>query len=200
MTATNEKDSTDVRFLILEAAQERFVQYGFNKTTMAEIAKDCQMSASNIYRFFPSKLDIAAGLACRCLDEEADALQAVIAKKELSATERLREFIFTLFEETYTKWSEQPRMTETVVAICNERMDIVDQHIHRKHALLTTLLREGVDNNEFMVKDLQVTAEAISTTLTIFDVPMFMPMFTREAFERKAASVFELIVNGVKKH
>ncbi len=40
---------------IMEAAMARFSYYGFGKTTMAEIAKDCGMSAANIYRFFENK-------------------------------------------------------------------------------------------------------------------------------------------------
>ena len=45
---------------ILVAAQERFERYGFNKTTMNEIAKDCEMSAANIYRFFKNKGELIA--------------------------------------------------------------------------------------------------------------------------------------------
>ncbi|MDH3693378.1 MAG: TetR/AcrR family transcriptional regulator, partial [Gammaproteobacteria bacterium] len=37
--------SENVRERILEAANVRFQQYGYNKTTMAEIAGDCKMSA-----------------------------------------------------------------------------------------------------------------------------------------------------------
>lgn len=36
--------------IILKAAVNRFREYGYNKTTMAEIAKDIGMSTANIYR------------------------------------------------------------------------------------------------------------------------------------------------------
>ncbi|NOQ82264.1 MAG: TetR family transcriptional regulator, partial [Methylophaga sp.] len=39
----------DTRSQILSATEIRFSQYGYNKTTMAEIAKDCGMSAANLY-------------------------------------------------------------------------------------------------------------------------------------------------------
>ena len=200
MPQMSNNSNSETQQLILEAAECRFRQYGFNKTTMAEIANECKMSASNIYRFFPSKLDIAAALACNCLEKEQNTLHDVVSDRQLSATDRLQKFILTLFHVTYTDWSEDPRMNEMVVAICHERMDIVDKHIQFKHALLITLLREGVDSKEFSVKDLQVTAEAISTCLTLFDVPLFMPLFTREEFERKAKGVFDLVINGLKYH
>ena len=37
---------------IIEEAEKHFRQYGFKKSRMAEIAKDCQMSAANLYRYF----------------------------------------------------------------------------------------------------------------------------------------------------
>ena len=45
----------------MNAAWERFVQYGFVKTTMAEIARDCGMSAANLYMFQSNK---SVGLFC----------------------------------------------------------------------------------------------------------------------------------------
>ena len=52
--------TADIRGLIVEAARVRFERYGFNKSTMAEIAGDCGMSAANLYRYFESKSEIAA--------------------------------------------------------------------------------------------------------------------------------------------
>ena len=57
----NEK--IDTREQILQAAMDRIKHYGYAKTTMAEIARDCDMSAGNIYRFFASKIDIAEAMA-----------------------------------------------------------------------------------------------------------------------------------------
>jgi AcrR family transcriptional regulator len=52
-----------VRGNILEAAKKRFLHYGYAKTTMAEIAGDCNMSPGNLYRYFPGKLDIAEAIS-----------------------------------------------------------------------------------------------------------------------------------------
>jgi AcrR family transcriptional regulator len=55
------KDSARDR--IMEAAKSRFSHFGYGKTTMAEVASDCEMSPGNLYRFFPGKLDIAEAIA-----------------------------------------------------------------------------------------------------------------------------------------
>lgn len=190
----------EIRHRILDAAGDRFQQYGYNKTTMAEIAKDCDMSAANLYRYFENKLAIGAALACNCLDESADKLKEVVLNKQLSPSDKLREFILKTLEHTYSRWSETPRMNEMVTAICHERNDIVDQHVQKKQALLITLIKEGNRLGEFAVSDPEVTAEAILTANTLFGVPLLMPLFSREAFERKANNLATLLLNGILKH
>ena len=56
--STLEGSQEKVRQRILEKAFSRFGRYGFGKTTMAEISKDCEMSPGNLYRYFKSKKDI----------------------------------------------------------------------------------------------------------------------------------------------
>ena len=184
---------------ILKAAEERFRTYGFNKTTMAEIAKDCDMSAANLYRFFQNKLDIGASLACNCLNDEVTLLQSIVDTTDQPAAERLKQFVIGIFEHTHSQWSEQPRMNELVTAICSEKMDIVDNHMDTKISLLSSLISQGNASGEFDVENPAVTAEAILSATIMFDLPLFMPMFSHEDLLRKANNVVSLILTGVLK-
>ena len=56
---------SDRRDEILEAAQRCFVRSGFHQTSMQEICGEAGMSAGNLYRYFPSKEAIIAGIAER---------------------------------------------------------------------------------------------------------------------------------------
>lgn len=56
---------SDKRAEILAAAQTCFVRSGFHQTTMQEICTEAGMSAGNLYRYFPSKETIIAGIAER---------------------------------------------------------------------------------------------------------------------------------------
>jgi TetR/AcrR family transcriptional repressor of uid operon len=56
---------SDRRAEILEAAQRCFVRSGFHQTSMQEICAEAGMSAGNLYRYFPSKEAIIAGIAER---------------------------------------------------------------------------------------------------------------------------------------
>ena len=63
---------------ILDAASRRFLHYGYGKTTMSEIAQDCNMSTGNLYRYFPSKLDIAEMFVRVLRREQVAKLRAVL--------------------------------------------------------------------------------------------------------------------------
>ena len=54
-----EETTEAIKHDILDKAFLRFGRFGFGKTTMAEIAKDCDMSAGNLYRYFDNKKEIA---------------------------------------------------------------------------------------------------------------------------------------------
>jgi AcrR family transcriptional regulator len=56
---------SDRRAEILEAAQRCFVRSGFHQTSMQEICAEAGMSAGNLYRYFPSKEALIAGIAER---------------------------------------------------------------------------------------------------------------------------------------
>jgi AcrR family transcriptional regulator len=56
---------------ILDAAQRCFVRSGFHQTSMQEICKEAEMSAGNLYRYFPSKEAIIASIARRDREEVA---------------------------------------------------------------------------------------------------------------------------------
>jgi AcrR family transcriptional regulator len=60
-----EQRQSDRRNEILSAAQRCFVRAGFHQTSMQEICLEAGMSAGNLYRYFPSKEAIIAGIAER---------------------------------------------------------------------------------------------------------------------------------------
>jgi len=189
----------DVRARILAAAGERFAQFGYNKTTMAEIAKDCDMSAANLYRFFKNKLDIGSNLACACLDTKLLLIKNVVQQTQLSAAKRLHNMVLQILAHTHNEWANNPRINEMVTAICDARLEIVNQYELNRHELIVELLNDGVRLGEFSISDVQDTAEAITTAITIFSVPLFMSLYSLETFEKHAKNVVQLMLTGLEK-
>jgi TetR/AcrR family transcriptional regulator, repressor for uid operon len=65
MRRANTQQKADRRGEILAAAQRCFVRSGFHGASMQEICAEAGMSPGNLYRYFPSKEAIVAGIAER---------------------------------------------------------------------------------------------------------------------------------------
>jgi AcrR family transcriptional regulator len=70
MRRANAQLQIDRRAAILEAAQRCFARSGFHQSSMQEICAEARMSPGNLYRYFPSKESIIAGI---CERDRADA-------------------------------------------------------------------------------------------------------------------------------
>ena len=56
------KDKTENHEKIIAAAQKEFMTYGFKDASMRRIASECGMSASGLYKHFPSKEEMFSAL------------------------------------------------------------------------------------------------------------------------------------------
>ena len=63
MTLVSEHIEADTRERILVVAERLFREIGYQKTTVADIAKVLRMSPANVYRFFDFKKAIHEGVA-----------------------------------------------------------------------------------------------------------------------------------------
>ena len=70
---------SDRRGRILDAAERCFVRAGFHRTTIQDIAAEARMSAGNLYRYFPSKDAMVAGLAERDRAQVAEDFSALLS-------------------------------------------------------------------------------------------------------------------------
>jgi TetR/AcrR family transcriptional repressor of uid operon len=75
--AVNVQRQSDRRDEILAAAQRCFVRNGFHQTSMQEICAEAGMSPGNLYRYFPSKESLIAGIAERDRAEVAQEFASV---------------------------------------------------------------------------------------------------------------------------
>jgi AcrR family transcriptional regulator len=71
---------------ILDAAQSCFARSGIHRTTMQDVATEAGMSPGNLYRYFPSKDALAAGLAERDRAEVASDFAVLEQAEDLVAS------------------------------------------------------------------------------------------------------------------
>lgn len=69
----------EVRDQIVVAATEHFSRYGYEKTTVSDLAKSIGFSKAYIYKFFESKQAIGEMICANCLREIEDEVNAAIS-------------------------------------------------------------------------------------------------------------------------
>lgn len=73
MRHPNQQRQSDRRAEILDAAERCFARSGFHRASMQDICAEAGMSAGNLYRYFPSKEALIAGI---CERNRADAVDS----------------------------------------------------------------------------------------------------------------------------
>lgn len=188
---------TDTRQQILDAAMERILHYGYAKTTMSEIARDCGMSAGNIYRFFASKLDIAEAMA-RKFNAELYESYAKIARCNDPASSRLREFFEFSMNRTFTAIEEKAKILEVAEVLSDERPLFFNEQMAQERVYLVQILEAGIEAGEFRpLEHKEETAEFMQAALMKFRFPQLFSHLTLPKLERELRGVMDLILAGL---
>jgi AcrR family transcriptional regulator len=196
-----EETTEEIKNQILDAAFERFGRFGFGKTTMAEIAKDCQMSAGNLYRYYPNKKEIAADSARRCMQASQELWRDVLKQPGMTPSKRLEALILTKLRYLHQQFSDHPSLFELVIYVSGERGDLVENHLGTQQSLVAEVLAEGNRSGEFDVSDVLGTARVFLAAITKFITPTshILGAFALGDLEKEAQEVVKLLVQGLAK-
>ena len=197
MVSIEKSKSDEVCEEILDAAWARLNQYGLAKTTMVEIAQDCNMSAANLYRYFKNKNDIAGACCERAMEIVATKLRAVVRQNNVSATEKLRQYALQLVESNLESNRDCGNVGELVANMTANNVDILHKKLNVRQSLLAEILAQGNANGEFEVADVMRVAETIYVSLVAFDVPIFVGIYPDDDYRRHASQVMDLILLGL---
>ena len=118
--------------------------FGYQKTTVADIAKALKMSPANVYRFFDSKKAINEAVAERLMREVEDAIDAIAAAPG-PAAERLRAMIADHAPHERLALHRRPAHARDGGAALSESWEVVHGHIERKGEIFERVVREGIE-------------------------------------------------------
>ncbi|MBA4333748.1 MAG: TetR family transcriptional regulator [Methylobacterium sp.] len=168
----------DTRQSIVDTAERFFRDIGYQKTTVADIAKSLRMSPANVYRFFDSKKSINEAVLARFKGELEESLSLIIAEPR-PAGARLRDMLLTSHRINQARFADQQRMQEMVCAAMEESWDAILGHIERFDALLSRVVAEGVATGEFRAIDPVAATQCIRTAMMRFQHPLLMAQCER---------------------
>jgi AcrR family transcriptional regulator len=190
-------DKTATRDRILAAAMERIKHYGYGKTTMAEIASDCDMSPGNIYRFFEAKIDIAEAMARKHYAEEHANMAALARRKEWPADRKLREVLLRKMRENFRMFEDHAKILEVAEVLSRERPLFLNELIAQERVILRAVIEEGIASGLFTETDAEYAAEMIQSAMIKFSLPQLFSHLTLPKLEREFDGVIGLLLNGL---
>jgi AcrR family transcriptional regulator len=173
MTLISEHIETDTRERILVVAERLFRQIGYQKTTVADIAKELRMSPANVYRFFDSKKSIHEGVA-RTLMGEVEVEAQRIVQAPGPASVRLREMMKTIHRMNTERYVGDSKLHEMVEIAMQEDWDVCVAHMECIASTLGQVIAQGVASGEFEAPDLLLASLCACTAMMRFFHPQMI--------------------------
>jgi TetR/AcrR family fatty acid metabolism transcriptional regulator len=180
---------------ILQAARHRLEHYGYEKTTMAEIAADAGMAVGSLYLHFRNKEDLLVAFAVECQERYLRALER-IAASEAPPSSRLRELVRLRALAIKEQLEATPHGGDVLLRMmrgghaCCHRME------ERELEMIESILREGAARGEFAVADPAQTARVFRSAFAGFMPPLSLGRPAAEV-AREVEALYGLLLRGL---
>ena len=161
-----------VREQIVEAAFEHFGHYGYEKTTVAELAKSIGFSKSYIYKFFDSKQAIGEVICANRLELIMAAVLSAIEGAP-SASEKLRRLFKALTEAGSELFFHDRKLYDIAAVAARDKWPSTERYEVRLCQLIESIIVEGRKAGEFERKTpLDEATQAVYLVMRPFMSPV----------------------------
>src|SRR6201994_4363500 len=188
MSLVSEHIEQDTRERILLVAERLFRQLGYQKTTVADIAKELRMSPANVYRFFDSKKSIHEGV-CRRLMGEVENASADIVAKPGPASVRLRELIITIHRMNSERYVGDSKLHEMVEVAMEESWEVCVAHMKLITETIGGVIPQGAASADFEVADVGLAAFCTCHAM----IGYFHPQMIAQMMNKPGPSIDQMI-------
>src|SRR5688572_17624061 len=163
-----------VRDQIVEAAHEHFSRFGYEKTTVSDLAKSIGFSKAYIYKFFDSKQAIGEAICGKTLSAIVTAVEEAVAGASTS-TEKLRKLFKTLVVTGIDLFFSDRKLHDLAAHAVGEQWPSTRAYRERIGQILAEIVREGRESGEFERKTpLDETVRTIDLVLRPYVNPLLL--------------------------
>lgn len=145
---------------IIEVALQMFRTMGYQKTAVADIARELNMSPANVYRFFASKSAINEAIAAQMLESLSEGAWA-IARGEGTPPDRLARLLRFLHRREVEMFFHEKRLHDMVTAAIAEHWGVVERFVRVIVESIRHVLMDGMASGDFARLDPERTAMTI---------------------------------------
>jgi AcrR family transcriptional regulator len=198
MTSGQERTAAsknDKRGSILQAAWGLIRHYGYNKTTVDDIAKSANVGKGTIYLYFRSKADIMLALTDLTNERITNDLEK-IADGEGTPTERLRRCVLHRIMTLFDLVNKYPHSEDVIASMLPAIVQRLDRYVRRHGELLAKIIEDGRASGELQVDDPASTG-LLMAGLYEHLTPPYYRFRSRKSLERFANQTMDLLLVGL---
>ncbi len=151
------KHPPETHLNILSVAERLFSEIGFEKTTIADIARELRMSPANVYRFYVAKAEINEAVAHRLLGATEAAGDSIVQNSE-PAREKLRALLAMMEAANEQRFISNRKLHDLLERAFSENWSIARKHTQKFTKQLREIISQGNRDGAFAVGDCERAA------------------------------------------
>lgn len=192
---TSSPATRETRRRIVEKASELFHLYGYQKTTVADIARELGMSPANVYRFFASKTELTKAVAVMVTSSLRAAMEKGVDTSGGTSADKLRRMVRQQFHHVRDHYTGHRKIHDLLEAAMDEAWDEIENHKAEMRVSFSRLIREGIEKGEFPEQDADTAALLFQHSLVMFFHPALVAQTCRCLPEGHQDLMFEPMVD-----
>jgi AcrR family transcriptional regulator len=187
-----------VRTEIVAIASKVFTRYGYQKTTMNEIARSCKMGKSSLYYYYKSKEEIFEAVVVKEAQDLKRQLNRVVSSGS-NPMERLKDYIlFRLYHvKTVSNFHSvlKDDHMDQMKFVIRVRKKFEDE----EYKMVYTILERGIKEGAFILNSPEIGAIAFTTMLKGLELPLFLNQYSRQEKESLLDDLIRVVFYGIIK-
>jgi len=189
------KDQT--REKILSVASRMFGKYGFQKTTVDEIARTAHKAKGSVYYYYKSKEELFLAVVTLEINSLKAGLTKVIVNSQ-DATGMIRNYLLSRMTLMKDAINYHESLKADFVADFSFLNDIREDFTRFEIDLMKAILDRGVRENKFEIKDTQATAQVIILAMKAIEIPFYHHHKITE-YEQTIVELVDILIRGLEK-
>ncbi|EPF17608.1 MULTISPECIES: TetR/AcrR family transcriptional regulator [Cedecea] len=162
----------NVREQIIHAATDFFGHYGFEKTTVSDLAKAIGYSKAYIYKFFKSKQEIGEVICDNRLTLMIDRVSAAVNDAN-GASAQLRAMFSELIAAGSDLFFYDRKLHDIAIASCQHNWPSAERYKQQLKIMLANIIQRGRQSGEFERRSpLDETVDAVFLVMLPFINPV----------------------------
>lgn len=185
-------ESAETMTHILRIAAYQFMEHGFEKVSLAGVAKTCGVTKASVYYYFSNKSELFTAALLQVL-KIAYNQSARIVESDAPLQDRLLELATKHMSNAHVEF--ETMMREASPALTEEQIRQIRDSEGALHRLLEQMFKEAIEEGEIAKCDPLLLSHAFIAMLTVRNRKEIIN--EHKPVEQAASEIVQLLMNGI---